>query len=671
MKQRIKVGLVQINSRVSNSCYLPYSVGILQSYVQKHSKDPDNYEFLLPIYSRCSASEAAQYLSRATIVAFSLYVWNSKLSLEIARKLKILNPKVTIICGGPQVPNKAENFLKKNWFVDLCCHGEGEKSFFYILDKLDAKDWENIPSISYLRDDNTFISNPIGERIQDLSTIPSPYLEGVFEPLIEAYPTEKWIALWETNRGCPFSCSYCDWGSATQSKVYAFDIDRLFKEIEWFASHKIETVYCCDANFGILPRDIEIAKYIAKVKKVYGFPKTLDIQSTKNATERVFKVQKILSNSGLNSNQGVTIAMQSLDPQTLKSINRHNISLKSYQELQQKFLDNGLQTYTDIIIGLPGETYTSFVSGISTLIEKRQHNRIPFNNLSILPNAEMADSNYQKKYGIQKAECEIINIHGKIDDNNSDKVHEIQQLVIATNNMSRVDWCKARTFAWMTALLHFDKLLQIPFVILHENYSISYKDLIEIFMRKDLDSFPILLEIKNFFLRKAESIQNNGVEYCPSKEWLNIWWPVDEYLIIKLSIEEKLENFYVESELILFELLEEININDKHILHESILLNKALFKQPFMEHNVNLNLSYNIWEFYQSALCGKKILLEEKPCSYYINRTNKKFLTWEEWYKEVIWDVSKGHIDQNKTFLWEIENMLEVSHKIKEKYTLI
>ena len=55
---------------------------------------------------------------------------------------------------------------------------------------------------------------------------------------------------WETNRGCPFSCTFCDWGSATASKVYQFGMDGLHDEIGWMSRQRIGFVFCCDANFG-------------------------------------------------------------------------------------------------------------------------------------------------------------------------------------------------------------------------------------------------------------------------------------------------------------------------------------------------------------------------------------------------------------------------------------
>ena len=81
---------------------------------------------------------------------------------------------------------------------------------------------------------------------------------------------------------------------------------------------KIEFIFCCDANFGIFPRDYEIAKYVAENKEKYEYPKAFSVQNTKNARDRAYKVQKFLSDYGLN--KGVTLSLQSVDKTTLKYV---------------------------------------------------------------------------------------------------------------------------------------------------------------------------------------------------------------------------------------------------------------------------------------------------------------------------------------------------------------
>jgi radical SAM superfamily enzyme YgiQ (UPF0313 family) len=635
--EKYKVGLIQINNSFSGQNYLPYSAGLLQAYALKNLKNPGNYEFLLPLYRRMPVEEAVEKLKGVHAAFFSTYVWNIRISLEIARRLKEQRPETVIIFGGPQIPDRIEGFLRKNSFVDIAAHGEGERVFLSLLENLPEARRDRVPSISYLRE-GLLVQTPKIDRLKDLSSVPSPYLEKVFDPLMQANPQEKWIVLWETNRGCPFSCTFCDWGSAVASKVFAFDLDRLRRETDWFADNKIEFIFCADANFGILPRDLDIVRHVADVKSKRGFPHALSVQNTKNATERAYQVQSILAQAGLN--KGVAISLQSTDPETLKAIKRDNISLKSYAELQRRFTRDGVETYSDMILGMPGETYDSFARGVADLIQGGQHNRIQFNNLSILPNAEMGDPEYQAKYGMETVESKIINVHGSLAE--EEEVSETQELVIATRSMPREEWVRTRAFSWMAAFLYFDKVLQIPLTVLHESCGAGYRELIELFSEGDLRRYPILSEIQAFFREEGRKIQQGGPEYVQSKKWLNIWWPADEYILIKLCTENRIDAFYAEAERALEEFLaERFTVPPAPLLHEAMLFNCSLLKRPFLSSNLELELSYNHWEFYQSVLRGTPIALELHPTKYRIDRTSQKWSTWEDWCREVVWYGNK------------------------------
>lgn len=647
MSRKTKIGLVQINNSFSGQSYFPYSVGILQAYAQQHLLRPDDFEFLLPIYSRISVDYAVEQLLHADLVGFSLYVWNNRISLQIAARLKAKKPEVIIFCGGPHVPDRAEEFLRNNPFVDIACHGEGEKVFVSILENAPDGNLDKVPSISYLTKAGVFMQTQRAGRIKDLAAVPSPFLEGTFGPLIQAYPDENWIAVWETNRGCPFSCTFCDWGSAVAAKVNSWDLARLYREIEWFADHKIEFIFCADANFGILPRDVDIASRCAEVKQQRGFPQAISVQNTKNATERSYQVQKILSDAGLN--KGVVVSLQSVDEKTLKAIKRDNINLETFHEIQRRFSAEGVETMTDLILGLPDETYVSFANGVSKVIESGQHNRIQFNNLSILPNAEMGSQDYQERYGMQVVETEVVNIHGELIDSDRE-VTETQQLVVATHAMPKADWVRTRAFCWMAGLLHFDKVLQIPLIIVQKLCAVSYRELIEVFSDGTFAGlngatpgmFPVLAEIREFFIAKAKDIQGGGREYCHSRDWLNIWWPADEYILIKLCVDNKLEQFYMEATAAFELLLKSKALRvDPCIIAEAIHLNRSLLKTPFQTEDLDLQLSFNIWEYYRAAVLGTPIALDSTPSNYYVDRTGECWNTWEDWYRKVIWYGNK------------------------------
>ena len=345
-----------------------------------------------------------------------------------------------------------------------------------------------------------------------------------------------------------------------------------------------------------------------------------------------------MTESGLN--KGVVLSLQSLNKETLKNIARANISTEVFQELQHRFTRDNVQTMTDLILGLPSETYDTFVDGVSTVIENGQYNRIQFNNLSLLPNADMGNPDYHKRFGFDIVETEIVNIHGVL--SYRGEIPETQLLVVGTNTMPRPEWIKTRAFCWMTALLVFDKLLQIPFIAIREQYpTIKFRELLEIFATKN-PNYPILSEIYSFFVNKAIDIQNGGAEYCESKEYLNVWWPADELTLIKLVRENKLSGFYNESEQILNDFLHKKNIYGfEDMLKESIKLNNALLKMPFQNEDMDVDLSYNIWEVYQAVIKGLPSQLERGQYTYRIDRKTKKWNSWETWYQEVIWYENK------------------------------
>src|SRR5262245_12096895 len=239
---QVAVGLVQINNSFSGQNYLPYSVALLQTYVERRAADPHRYRFLLPLYKRIRIGDAVAQLESADIVGFSTYVWNACISLEIARRLKARRPGITIVFGGPHVPDQPEQFLRANPCVDIAVHNEGEGTFLTLLERFPNRDWEDIPGVSFIGDDGSFVRLPNAPRFRDLDEVPSPFLNGTFDALIAANQEESWIGLWETNRGCPFQCTFCDWGSATAGKVTKFGIDRLYREVDWFAQKKIEYI---------------------------------------------------------------------------------------------------------------------------------------------------------------------------------------------------------------------------------------------------------------------------------------------------------------------------------------------------------------------------------------------------------------------------------------------
>ncbi|HEX3683382.1 MAG TPA: radical SAM protein [Bryobacteraceae bacterium] len=612
------------------SVYLPYSVGLLQAYAQRYAAEPGSFEFLLPIFRPTPLPEAIEKLQHAEVAAFSTYIWNIRQSLHIAKELKRVRPQTLIVFGGPQVPNRAEAFLRDNPFIDIVCHGEGERVFLQILQRSASRDWTGIPSVSFFDEHAAFVSHPTAPRMQDLSQFPSPFLEGVFEPVMRENPDLHWQSAWETNRGCPFGCTFCDWGSAIAGKVYRFDMDRVLAETDWFARKRIAHVFFCDANFGILTRDIDIAKaYVASLER-HNHRMSVSIQTAKNSTDRCYEVQRILWDSG-RAFFSATTSLQSVDPGTLKAIKRDNISLQSFHELQRRHRENRVPTNTEIIVGLPGETYESFANGLAEVISRGQHNFLNIYECQVLPNAEMGSPDYQKRYGMQLAEVPIIEGTLAAGD---EPITERIDTVVATASMPPADWVRARAFAWATQFLYFDRLLQLPFIFLAREYRVSCRDMIEAFLDADAKSFPVCAELSSMFIRTAEGLQNGHPPAIASRDCLNQWWSPDTFALIGLADPDSWDAFYTEAEQILQRFA-----ND-NLLSQCLLLNRELFKRPAVFTDLSLNLSANLLEYYQAVLAGKSLLLDRSPMTYQIDRTSVVWPGNDDWYRFI--DEAQG-----------------------------
>lgn len=622
-----------VNKSVDSSVYVPYSVGLLQAYVEEHAPDPSRYEFLMPLFKPVLIETAVSHLASADVVGFSAYIWNINLSLAIAKALKKQYPDKLIVFGGPQVPDHAEDFLRENPFIDLACHGEGEQVFLSILENYPLCSWEFVPSVSYIQNDQ-YITRLRAPRIRDLETVPSPYLQGTFDDLMDAYPEHEWLVMAETNRGCPFSCTYCDWGSAVAAKVNRFNMDRIKAEIEWFAKNNINYVFFCDANFGIFPRDIDIAQHLVDVYKKYNSMFAISIQNTKNATERSYQVQKIFSEV---ITAGVTLSMQTLDQQTLKNIRRDNISLDSFRELQRRYRRDGIETYTDIIIGLPGETYNSFANNVAEVMRSGQHNRLACYNCSILPNAEMGDPAYQAKFGMKTIPIPMVHEHHSLDLTAEIEVQETIDTVIATDSMPSDDWVKAKAYFWAADMLHYDRVLQVVFILLHELYAVDYREMIEAILEADGEQFPICAALRALFYERARTVQTGEPDYMPSAEWLNLWWPMDQFGLIQIAANGQLEAFYQEAELLLIDFLKRQAVAfELQLVHEAFVLNRSLLRLPFLFSDLKLTLSFNIWEVYQAVLAGEPVDLVERPFTYKIDRTSHAWISWDGWCEDVV-----------------------------------
>ena len=455
--------MVQVNYtslwKGTNQYWLPYSVGCLVAQAKLHQILTDNFDFHL-VFKRENPADVLDRMQEPAVVCFSMYVWNVSWQLALAKLVRERYPECVLIFGGPSaVPEQLEQGL-----CDVYVDGEGELTFVNIL-------------IDYLNNSLDQNHYPI-ERISDITELPSPFTTGVFDQIVTQESEAKWQAVFETDRGCPYQCTFCDWGGLTHTKIKKFNLEKVFAELEWMANNGIVYMFCANANFGIFAeRDLLIAKHIRMLadRQDCDF-QAVNFQYLKNNTETAMQIEHILG----DLTKGLTLSRQSDDKNVLEAIKRKNISPEKYSKMVNIGREYNVDTYTEFILPLPLETLESFKNGVANCLEQGQHTSMDIWPAGLLPKAEMAQPEYIEKYGLKWVETlDFAKNNLDFVDYDDDTTAERTLVVVATNTMSRDDTLGCYMFAWTLIRMHFCGYAQVVSRYLNTKHGIPYLNFYE------------------------------------------------------------------------------------------------------------------------------------------------------------------------------------------------
>jgi hypothetical protein len=389
------------------------------------------------------------------LLAFSVFGWNYYAFGHLAETFKQLSRGGWVVFGGTHVANQAERTFRQFPAVDVVVNTEGEFIFReLLLARLAGRkttDLHHIGGISFRAEDGTVVTTTAPERIQDLDSIPSPFITGAI-PLTDHRGEFRYdVALLETNRGCPYKCAFCYWGGAVGQRVRAFSRQRLREELEIFAFHKVHTVVLCDANFGILREDLEFVEDVIRLKEKYGYPRSIEGSWAKNKSKVFYDIVRRMKSEGMQSS--FTLALQTLDESALEAMHRRNMKLNRWEDLVHWLRDEGLDCYAELIWGAPGETPESFLTGYDRLA--RYMTRIAVYPLLLLPNTEYSE--HRADFGFttvrgDEDDFEYVLANGTmtIEQNLEMKRFMVWARALAEHLVLRRIWVPMRVFAGMT-----------------------------------------------------------------------------------------------------------------------------------------------------------------------------------------------------------------------------
>lgn len=572
----------QQGPKEANSYYLPYSIATLWSYAQTSSIVKEQYALDRIIFKRDNINELAAQLSTNHIVGFSTYIWNKNYNYTLARKIKELNSDVICVFGGPEIPIQNPDIFQQLPFIDVVVKKEGELSFRSLL--------ENFPNIDTVQGllinrNGTVVDTGNATRIDDLDQIPSPYTTGFFDRLVKENPTVEWAATLETNRGCPYQCTFCDWGSLIYSKIKQFNLARVYEEIEWIAKNRCGFLFIADANFGVFPeRDNLIIDHLIEQQKKYGYPYTFTVSWAKNQKQEVVDIAAKLVSSG-TFNNGLTISVQTMTDSVLDNIKRKNLNQHKIEDIFKLCSHKQVPVTTEVILGLPGETLATWKSSVYKLFESGNHTGVDITQVELLENAEM--NQVQKQIYDMKTTL-VYDYLGT----NVDEHHESIAVVSSTRDMPLEDMISAQAFNTYINTFHIGGITAIlsRFLRRYKNigYQEFYTELYEYLYKLDwfvLEEQKVKKYFQNWMTDGRINHEDIGVEI----HGYNLIYRT----LINLHNENKIDWLYVEID----NWLDRYDL-DAVLKHDLISVQKNYFLQ-YRDITVvkTINVTYDIWNY--------------------------------------------------------------------------
>jgi putative methyltransferase len=407
----MNISILEINFD-DNQRMFPAVYFYLKSYYTKYGTQKDNVNWVrFPFITNITSDTVVDFIKHNDIqlLLCSVYTWNHHTMTGVIQKVK-QQTDCKILFGGPHVMTMyhRQKYFQDYPFIDIACIGDGENAVADLLDALaiNGTDYKKkIVGISYKNDEEN--SSYIPSRCNEISEV-SPYfdLADEFQEVCDEFDTyckqenfTKAIVL-DSNRGCPYRCTFCDWGISTMTKVLKRNQEKFLKELDLILRNNFHNIILGDANFGLYDLDLEVTKRISNYRIQHGFPKNMSVSfaKTNKVMDRLMEIHRLGHESKILP--FFLIHMQDSDKKVLEIIKRKNLSIDDFKRIKDHVSQTGMLTKSQMILGMPGQNKETVLGSAFTLTEMGLTNN--YTNLLIdLPGAEMSSPVYRKKYKMQ------------------------------------------------------------------------------------------------------------------------------------------------------------------------------------------------------------------------------------------------------------------------------
>lgn len=454
-KAKIFLADLSHNYKIVASNVFPLGIGLIASYLLRHT---DRFE--VELFKYPDDLERALKTNRPAIMGFANYSWNLNLSLAFARALKQSSPETMVVLGGPNYdlqPAEVDKFWREHPFVDFVVVEEGEMAFLDLATKF----YDCGMSLAKLKElelfnchflkDGAVVQTGLLPRVKNLADLGSPYLSNLMDKFFD----NVLIPMIHTTRGCPFTCSFCTEGSPYYNKISKKD--DLEEELRYIANRRgtVPDLILSDANFGMYEEDVRKADTIMRIQEEYHWPTRVFVSTGKNKKERIIETV-----GRMKGTLRVTASLQSTDELILKNIRRTNISSEALREVVSKSRQDHLETNTELILGLPGDTKKKHFRSIEDTIGAGFDN-LRIYQLTLLPKTEMFSENSRREYSVTTRHRINPRSFGRYQVLGREEfVVESEEICVQNSTLSFADYLECRQFDLSVEIFHNSKILQ-------------------------------------------------------------------------------------------------------------------------------------------------------------------------------------------------------------------
>lgn len=319
------------------------------------------------------------YRRKPDVIGFSCYIWNIGMVEKLMGELHKLLPKLPVFLGGPEVTYDADKLLRKYPYLTGIFIGEGEATFAQVVKyyvKKNPESLEDIPGLM-LRSGMTPARKPL-----NLTEVPFLY--------DDMAPFTNRIIYYETQRGCPFRCSYCL--SSIDKTVRFRDIEVVKKELAFFLEKKVKQVKFVDRTFNC-NHDHAMAVWQYLYDHDNGVTNFhFEIAGDILREDEIALVAKM--RPGLVQFE---IGVQSTNTDTLREIRRVMDIEKLKQVVAALKAAHNVHIHLDLIAGLPYEDYDSFARSFDD-VYAMEPEQLQLGFLKVLKGSYMAEM--AESYGL-------------------------------------------------------------------------------------------------------------------------------------------------------------------------------------------------------------------------------------------------------------------------------